>query len=64
MPAVRDHAALSCFELDVEGGVAFANYRRVAGDGDHSHTGTPRALRRQSVPGAHSLRNPSKRVST
>ena len=25
--SVRDNKALSCFELDVDGGLAFANYR-------------------------------------
>jgi predicted GNAT family acetyltransferase len=45
MPAVRDNAALSRFELDVEGGLAFANYRRVPGTVIITHTETPRALR-------------------
>lgn len=38
MPLVRDNTALSRFELDAEGGVAFANYRRSA-----SLEGWPRA---------------------
>jgi predicted GNAT family acetyltransferase len=49
MPAVRDHAALSRFELDVEGAVAFANYRRGTGTVIITHTETPRALRGRGI---------------
>jgi predicted GNAT family acetyltransferase len=49
MPAVRDNPALSRFELDVEGGVAFANYRRAAGTVIITHTETPRALRGRGI---------------
>jgi predicted GNAT family acetyltransferase len=45
MPAVRDNAALSRFELDIEGAVAFANYRRAPGTVIITHTETPRSLR-------------------
>ncbi len=46
---VRDNAALSRFELDVEGAVAFANYRRVPGTVIITHTETPRALRGRGI---------------
>jgi len=46
---VRDNAALSRFELDVEGGVAFANYRRAGGTVIITHTETPRALRGRGI---------------
>jgi predicted GNAT family acetyltransferase len=46
---VRDNPALSRFELDVEGGVAFANYRRVPGTVIITHTETPRALRGRGI---------------
>jgi predicted GNAT family acetyltransferase len=49
MPAVRDNAALSRFELDVEGGLAFANYRRARGTVIITHTETPRALRGRGI---------------
>jgi predicted GNAT family acetyltransferase len=49
MPAVRDNAALSRFELDVEGGLAFANYRRAPGTVIITHTETPRALRGRGI---------------
>jgi predicted GNAT family acetyltransferase len=49
MPAVRDNAALSRFELDVEGGVAFANYRRTPGTVIITHTETPRSLRGRGI---------------
>jgi uncharacterized protein len=42
---VRDNAALSRFELDVDGSIAFANYRRTPGVVIITHTETPRALR-------------------
>jgi uncharacterized protein len=49
MPAVRDNTALSRFELDVEGGIAFANYRRAPGTVIITHTETPRALRGRGI---------------
>ena len=49
MPAVRDNPALSRFELDVEGAVAFANYRRAPGTVIITHTETPRALRGRGI---------------
>jgi predicted GNAT family acetyltransferase len=49
MTAVRDNTALSRFELDVEGAVAFANYRRAPGVVIITHTETPRSLRGRGV---------------
>jgi predicted GNAT family acetyltransferase len=46
---VRDNPALSRFELDVEGGLAFANYRRAPGMVIITHTETPRALRGRGI---------------
>jgi predicted GNAT family acetyltransferase len=48
-PAVRDNTALSHFELDVEGGLAFANYRRAPDTVTITHTETPRALRGRGI---------------
>lgn len=42
---VRDNTALSRFELDVEGAVAFVNDRRIPGTAIITHTEAPRALR-------------------
>ena len=42
MTAVRDNKAKSRFELDVEGAVAFANYRLAPGAVIITHTETPR----------------------
>jgi uncharacterized protein len=47
--AVRDNAALQRFEMDVNGGIAFANYRRAGGSVIITHTETPRALRGQGI---------------
>ena len=47
--AVRDNTTLSRFELDVEGGLAFANYRRAPGTVIITHTETPRALRGRGI---------------
>jgi hypothetical protein len=44
MSSVRDNAALHRFELDVEGRIAFATYRRADGVITFLHTETPRAL--------------------
>jgi predicted GNAT family acetyltransferase len=49
MTNVRDNTALSRFELDVEGAVAFANYRRTPGTVIITHTETPRALRGRGI---------------
>ena len=46
---VRDNKAQSRFELDVEGTVAFANYRRTPSAVIITHTETPRALRGRGV---------------
>jgi predicted GNAT family acetyltransferase len=45
MATVRDNKALNRFELDVDGGVAFANYRLTPSAVVITHTETPRALR-------------------
>ena len=47
--SVRDNKALSRFELDVEGGLAFANYRLRPGAVIITHTETPRALRGRGI---------------
>jgi predicted GNAT family acetyltransferase len=47
--SVRDNKALSRFELDADGGVAFANYRRTPSAVIITHTETPRALRGRGV---------------
>jgi hypothetical protein len=49
MAAVRDNKVQSRFELDVEGGVAFANYRLAPSAVVITHTETPRALRGQGI---------------
>ncbi len=49
MAMVRDNKALSRFELDVEGGVAFANYRLTPQAVIITHTETPRALRGRGI---------------
>jgi uncharacterized protein len=46
---VRDNKALSRFELDVEGGLAFANYRLAPSTVIITHTETPRALRGRGI---------------
>jgi uncharacterized protein len=52
MPSVRDNTALQRFELDIEGGVAFATYRRADGVITFMHTETPRALRGRGIASA------------
>jgi len=47
--SVRDNKALSRFELDVEGGLAFANYRRTPSAVIITHTETPRSLRGRGI---------------
>jgi hypothetical protein len=49
MTAVRDNKAQSRFELDVEGTVAFANYRLTPSAVIITHTATPRARRGRGV---------------
>ena len=49
MKQVRDNRAQSRFELDVEGGLAFANYRLTPSAVIITHTETPRALRGHGV---------------
>jgi predicted GNAT family acetyltransferase len=49
MATVRDNKAQSRFELDVEGGIAFANYRLTPSAIIITHTETPRALRGHGV---------------
>lgn len=46
---VRDNKAQSRFELDVDGGVAFANYRLTPAAVIITHTETPRVLRGQGI---------------
>ena len=47
--SIRDNKTLSRFELDVDGGVAFANYRRTPSTVIITHTETPRALRGRGI---------------
>ena len=47
--SVRDNKSQNRFELDVEGGVAFASYRLTPNAVIITHTETPRALRGQGV---------------
>lgn len=49
MTGVRDNKAQRRFELDVEGAVAFANYRLTPSAVIITHTETPAALRGQGV---------------
>ena len=49
MTAVRDNKVLGRFELDVEGAMAFANYRVMPQAIVITHTETPRALRGRGV---------------
>jgi uncharacterized protein len=47
--SVRDNKSQRRFELDVEGAVAFANYRLTPGTVIITHTETPRALRGRGI---------------
>ena len=47
--SVGDNKAQNRFELDVEGAVAFANYRLAPGAVIITHTETPRALRGRGI---------------
>ena len=49
MASVRDNAAQSRFELDVEGSTAFANYRLTPQAVIITHTETPAALRGRGI---------------
>jgi predicted GNAT family acetyltransferase len=49
MNTVRDNKSLGRFELDVEGTVAFANYRLAPGTVIITHTETPRSLRGRGI---------------
>jgi uncharacterized protein len=49
MAAVRDNKAQSRFELDVEGTMAFANYRATPQAIIITHTETPAALRGRGI---------------
>lgn len=46
---VRDNTTQSRFELDVEGAVAFANYRRTENAVIITHTETPPSLRGRGI---------------
>jgi hypothetical protein len=47
--SIRDNNDRSRFELDVEGGIAFANYRVVRDAVIITHTETPAALRGRGI---------------
>ncbi len=49
MATVRDNKTQSRFELDVEGGTAFANYRLTPSAVIITHTETPRTLRGRGI---------------
>ena len=49
MAAVRDNRDQNRFELETEGGLAFANYRRTPSAVIITHTETPRALRGRGI---------------
>lgn len=46
---VRNNIALSRYELDVDGAIAFADYRLASGQVIITHTETPRALRGRGI---------------
>jgi hypothetical protein len=48
-PSVRDNKAQNRFELDVEGMLAFANYRLTPSTIIITHTETPRSLRGRGI---------------
>ena len=45
----RDNEALSRFELDIDGDVAFVSYRKSPGILTLTHTETPRAMRGRGI---------------
>ncbi len=49
MAIVRDNKDQRRFELEVEGGIAFANYRQTPQAVIITHTETPRALRGRGI---------------
>ena len=49
MAAVRDNKAQNRFELDLDGDVAFANYRITPSAVIITHTETPRTLRGRGI---------------
>lgn len=49
MSDVRDNKTQSRFELDVDGGTVFANYRLTPSAVIITHTETPRALRGRGI---------------
>jgi uncharacterized protein len=49
MSRVRDNKTQNRFEMDVEGAVAFANYRRAPSAVIITHTETPRGLRGRGI---------------
>jgi predicted GNAT family acetyltransferase len=49
MSSVRDNKSRQRFELDVEGAMAFANYRLAPGSVIITHTETPPALRGRGI---------------
>ena len=49
MAAVHDNKAQNRFELDIDGAVAFANYRLTPSAVIITHTETPRALRGRGI---------------
>ena len=51
-PTVRDNRTKNRFELDVEGAVAFANYRLAPDMVIITHTETPRGLRGRGIASA------------
>ena len=46
---VRNNTALSRYELDIDGAMAFANYRLAPGKVIITHTETPHALRGRGI---------------
>lgn len=49
MDVIRNNAALSRYEMDIDGDMAFANYRLVPGTVIITHVETPRALRGRGI---------------
>lgn len=49
MSAIRDNKQAGRYEFDVEGGVAFADYRLSPGVVTVTHTEVPRALRGRGI---------------